>query len=252
VTVRTASAAELVGCRIAIADDPRPPAADPPVLSEAGAMRLSLAEAGATVVRVPAHRDDRPVPAALRLIVHRCAGGQFDAVVLTGATSARSWVSAMQRLGVADAIASRASAGRLLLVAARPEAALPLTEHRLSVEVLEHREAADLSRVVRRHLAHDGASMVTDAGRVEVRSGGVLVDGRFIPLSRGARAVIEALFLARGRVLTRTEIGRVLPGGERSARAVEVAVARLREALEGVELVQTVVKRGYRLAVSDV
>ena len=39
-----------------------------------------------------------------------------------------------------------------------------------------------------------------------------------------------------------------LPSGEaRSEHAVEMAVARLRRAL-GVPLVQTVVKRGYRLA----
>jgi len=52
-------------------------------------------------------------------------------------------------------------------------------------------------------------------------------------------------------VLTRAEIGQLLPGGRRSARAVEVAVARLREALDDFDLVQTVVKRGYRLAVLD-
>ncbi len=43
----------------------------------------------------------------------------------------------------------------------------------------------------------------------------------------------------------------MLPGGERSGHAVEAAVARLREALGGIDLVQTVVKRGYRLAVIE-
>ena len=54
-----------------------------------------------------------------------------------------------------------------------------------------------------------------------------------------------------GRVLSRAELGGVLPGAERNGHAVEVAVARLREALGGNELVHTVVKRGYRLAVTE-
>lgn len=101
------------------------------------------------------------------------------------------------------------------------------------------------------HYDSGTAALVTDAGRLEVRSGGVVVDERFIPLSRGATGVMEALFLAGGRVLSRAELGRGLPGGERSGRAVEVAVARLRESLDGIDLVQTVVKRGYRLAVTE-
>jgi uroporphyrinogen-III synthase len=51
-------------------------------------------------------------------------------------------------------------------------------------------------------------------------------------------------------VLSRAELGSVL-GGDRNPHAVEVAVARLREALGGHELVHTVVKRGYRLAVTE-
>ena len=92
---------------------------------------------------------------------------------------------------------------------------------------------------------------MTDAGRLEVRSGGILIDDRFVPLSHTAARLIEALFVAGGRVLSRAEIGRVLPGSDRNGHAVEVAVARLRESLCGADLVQTVVKRGYRLAVIE-
>ncbi|MCB8044539.1 winged helix-turn-helix domain-containing protein [Microbacterium oxydans] len=43
----------------------------------------------------------------------------------------------------------------------------------------------------------------------------------------------------------------MLPGGHRSDRAVEVAVGRLRDSLGRGDLIQTVVKRGYRLAVAE-
>ncbi|MER5522663.1 winged helix-turn-helix domain-containing protein, partial [Streptomyces sp. NPDC002763] len=41
---------------------------------------------------------------------------------------------------------------------------------------------------------------------------------------------------------------RALPGAGRDEHAVETAMARLRTALGAPKLIQTVVKRGYRLA----
>lgn len=86
---------------------------------------------------------------------------------------------------------------------------------------------------------------------MEVRSGGAVIDERFIPLPRTSASLLDALFLAEGRVLSRAEIARSLPGAPRSGHAVEAAVARLRDALPVSGVVQTVVKRGYRLAVAD-
>ena len=51
-----------------------------------------------------------------------------------------------------------------------------------------------------------------------------------------------------GRVVPRSELLAALPGRGNDEHAVETAVARLRAALGNPKLVQTVVKRGYRLA----
>ncbi len=77
---------------------------------------------------------------------------------------------------------------------------------------------------------------------------GVQVDGVAVHLSGAPLAVLEVLAERPGHVVSRLELMRRLPSGlATSEHAVEVAVARLRRGL-GRPLVQTVVKRGYRLA----
>ena len=206
-----------------------------------------LTEAGAQVSRIASHRAADVTPAVLQRAVQSAGTGGVDAVIFTA--SAAPWIAAAESVGVLDANRRRARTGRLLLVTSDPAEAA-----RLDGAGLPARRVADadaLALGVIGHYQGGFGSLHTDAGRLEVRSGGVVVDEHFIPLSRGGSGVIEALFLAGGRVLSRAEIGRALPGGERSGRAVEVAIARLRESLDGRELVQTVVKRGYRLAVTE-
>jgi uroporphyrinogen-III synthase len=65
---------------------------------------------------------------------------------------------------------------------------------------------------------------------------------------RAGMAILRALARRPGRVVARAELLRSLPGGSSDEHAVETAMARLRTALGEPKLVQTVVKRGYRLA----
>jgi len=77
----------------------------------------------------------------------------------------------------------------------------------------------------------------------------VLVDGVEVKLSPAPYSVLQALLVNPGHVVSRRELLAALPSGTAgSEHAVEMAVARLRAAL-GTRTVQTVVKRGYRLAV---
>ncbi|WP_280633773.1 uroporphyrinogen-III synthase [Nocardioides sp. 503] len=78
----------------------------------------------------------------------------------------------------------------------------------------------------------------------------VLVDGVEVKLSAAPFAVLQALLVNPGHVVSRRELLAALPSGiAGSEHAVEMAVARLRAAV-GTKIVQTVVKRGYRLAVA--
>lgn len=208
---------------------------------------------GADVVSVVVYRwGPPPDPDVVRRSVLQAGSGEADAVLFTSAPGAASWISVADEVGALDDIRRRAAIGRLLLAAVGPVTVAPLLAANLQSTIADRSRLGALARTVIAHFGTGRApSVQLDAGRLEVRSGGVLLNDGFIPLSRTAAALIEALFVANGRVLTRQELGGVLPGGERNAHAVEMAVARLRESLSGIDVVQTVVKRGYRLAVTE-
>lgn len=88
----------------------------------------------------------------------------------------------------------------------------------------------------------------TGAGTVRVHGSAALLDDEQLPLSPSGLVLLRLLVEARGDVVSRAQILRVLPGDSADGHAAEVAVARLREALGHPDLVRTVVKRGYRLA----
>lgn len=212
-----------------------------------------LADAGADVLSVTVYRwGPPPNPEVVRRSAAQAAAGEADAVLFTSAPGAASWLAVAEQEGAIERIRSRASTGRLLIAAVGPVTAVPLQDADLTTTIADRGRLGSLARAV---IAHFGGgrtpSVHTAEGRLEVRSGGALVDGRFVALSRTAVVLLEALSEAGGRVLSRAELGAILPGGERNAHAVEVAVARLREALGDISLIQTVVKRGYRLDVAD-
>ena len=79
---------------------------------------------------------------------------------------------------------------------------------------------------------------------IEVRGRNVCVDGRSVQLGPNAMALFKALTDA-SNVVSRQELGRVLPDAVVD-HAVEVAVSRLRRALDVPGLITTVARRGYR------
>ncbi|MGN7947771.1 uroporphyrinogen-III synthase [Microbacterium sp. 22215] len=212
-----------------------------------------LADAGADVLSITVYRwGPPPNPEVVRRSALQAASGEADAVLFTSAPGAASWLAFAEQAEALERIRRRAESGRLLLASVGPITAAPLHAAELRTTIADRGRLGSLARTVIAHFGGGRApSLPTDAGRVEVRSGGVLVGGEFIPLSRSAAALIEALASAGGRVLSRAELGGVLPGAERNPHAVEVAVARLRDALGSNELIHTVVKRGYRLAVTE-
>jgi DNA-binding response OmpR family regulator len=83
------------------------------------------------------------------------------------------------------------------------------------------------------------------AHTLQVRGHAAVVDGRIVELAPGPIAVLRELARRPGHVVPRTDLIASLPGGG-DGHAVEMAVTRLRAAL-GAPVVETVVKRGYRL-----
>lgn len=94
------------------------------------------------------------------------------------------------------------------------------------------------------------ASTLSLAGHtLELHDHGVRIDGQPIDLGVTAHALLVRLAAEPGRVVSRDDLLVVLPSaGAAGGHAVEVAMSRLRTALGDPLIVQTVVKRGYRLA----
>ncbi|WP_243225626.1 uroporphyrinogen-III synthase [Microbacterium sp. CIAB417] len=208
---------------------------------------------GAEVVSITVYRwGPPPDPKIVSRSVMQAATGEADAVLFTSAPGAAEWIRTAERAGRLDAIRRRAASGRLLLASVGPVTAAPLEQSGLRTTLAVRGRLGSLVRCVVDHYATGAAPREeTAAGTIEVRSGGALVDGRFVPLSRASASVLGALFDAGGRVLSREELGRVLPRGGENAHAVEMAIARLREALGCSDAVKTVIKRGYRLSVKE-
>lgn len=95
-----------------------------------------------------------------------------------------------------------------------------------------------------------GTEIIARGHRLLLHGDRVCVDGIDVRLSPAPFAVLGALAERPGHVVSRRELMGHLPSGlAGSEHAVEVAVARLRSAIVA-PVVQTVVKRGYRLAVT--
>jgi uroporphyrinogen-III synthase len=212
-----------------------------------------FAHAGADVVSLTVYRwGPPPDPAAVSRSVVAAAQGEVDAVLFTSAPGAAEWLAAARVENVLEAIVERGAEGRLLMAAVGPITAGPLREVGLDPLIADRGRLGSLVRAVVAHYGNGGAaSLPTSAGRLELRSTGIVLDGRHIALSRSATDIVAALFDAQGAVVSRPRLQAALPRSGENTHAVEMAVARLREALGVPDLVKTVVKRGYRLNVAD-
>lgn len=216
------------------------------------ALEALLVAHGASVVSVPVVGSGTPQdPLVVRRTVMQAAAGELDAVLFTSASGAEEWLRAAESTRALDAVRRRASTGALLLSAGPAPHAL-LDGANLRTTVAARGRVGAFVREVVEHFGSGRRPIIrTTSGAVEMRSGGAVIDGRFVPLARTSASVLGALFDAGGHVLSREELVRALPRGRERVHAAEMAVARLREALGAPDIVKTVVKRGYRLNVDE-
>jgi uroporphyrinogen-III synthase len=106
-----------------------------------------------------------------------------------------------------------------------------------------------LARLITDELPTRATRIIAGGHQISVRSGSVEVDGQVKAVAPAGMSLLRCLLANPGRVVSRDELLAVLPGGGGDTHAVETAMARLRSALDAPRVVQTVVKRGYRLAV---
>ncbi len=216
---------------------------------------LALAETGADVVPVrtyrlqpPNHRD------VLRRLADQMVRRQVDAVVLTSASCTENLVEQATVDASLDQLLN-AVVENVLVVCLGPLAAQPLVERGVPVIVAPRPYVDDLVATVAQELPRRALYLVLDGRRIQLRGQALVVGDVLVPIQPGPVAVLRALARRPGRVLSAAEIRTHVPGwSDVDDHAIEMAVSRLRRCLDGTELdglglVQTVVKRGYRLAI---
>jgi uroporphyrinogen-III synthase len=214
----------------------------------------ALREAGADVVEIPVYRW---VPAAdlrpLRRLVEQVVSGQVDCITFTSAPAVASTLNVAREDGREKAFLA-ALAGDVLPACVGPVTAAPLERRGVpTVQPARARLGALVRTVVEQLPARQTRTVHAAGHRLELRGHSVLVDGRTVALTMRQTGVLTALIDSGGRVLSRPDLLKVAWRDEAAdEHAVEMTVARLRTALGPASaVVQTVVKRGYRLASAE-
>ncbi|MFJ6634212.1 uroporphyrinogen-III synthase [Streptomyces sp. NPDC091376] len=208
----------------------------------------ALRAGGAEVVVVPVYRwmapeDLGPLDRLLDATVAR----SLDAVTFTSAPAAASLFSRAETRGLLPELLD-ALGHDVLPACVGPVTAVPLQSRGLDTVQPERFRLGPLVQLLCVELPSRARTLPVAGRRVEIRGHAVLVDGDVRPVPPAGMSLLNTLARRPGWVVSRADLLRALPGAGRDEHAVETAMARLRTALGAPNLIQTVVKRGYRLA----
>ncbi|MFB7334689.1 uroporphyrinogen-III synthase [Streptomyces adustus] len=208
----------------------------------------ALRAAGAEVVGVPVYRWMPPEDLApLDRLLDATVSRGLDAVTFTSAPAAASLLSRAEDRGLLPELLA-ALHHDVLVACVGPVTALPLQARGIDTVQPERFRLGPLVQLLCQELPGRARALPIAGHRVEIRGHAVLVDGDLKPVPPAGMSLLRVLSRRPGWVVARSELLRALPGAGRDEHAVETAMARLRTALGVPKLIQTVVKRGYRLA----
>lgn len=200
-----------------------------------------------TVYRVVGAEDPEPMFRLIDLIADR----ELDAVTFTSAPAVAALMGAAGPTGRRDDVVTAFQAD-VVAACVGPVTAAAFELWGVPTIVPERSRLVAMVKQLETELPsrRGGLALTLTGGSVLLLHGDdVLLDGVEVRLSAAPAAVLQALVANPGNVVSRRALLAMLPSGTAgSEHAVEMAVARLRAAL-GTKAVQTVVKRGYRLAV---
>jgi uroporphyrinogen-III synthase len=223
----------------------------------------ALRRAGAEVVEVPVYRWSRADDSTqLRRLVGQAVAGTVDAITFTSAPAVTATLAVAAEDGLEEALVD-ALRSHVVAACVGPVTAEPLEERGVPTVQPERARIGALVRAIVSDLPLRRSRRISVRGHaLELRGHAVVLDGQLRPIAPAPMAILRALARRPGHVVSRAELCGVLPSrviasGSPWARegrpladehAVEMAVARLRRGLGRTGIVETVVKRGYRLA----
>jgi uroporphyrinogen-III synthase len=208
----------------------------------------ALTRAGAWVTEVPVYRWQAPAdPQRMDRLIEMIVEGELDAVSFTSAPAVASLLQRAKAVGCLSELVD-AMRNRVAAVCVGPVTAKPLRNLDIPNTHPERYRLGALARLITDELPSRAAQFSAGGHVVSVRSRGVCVDGQIQAVPPAGMKLLRRLMVDPGRVVSRQELLAQLPGGG-DTHAVDTAIARLRSALAAPTVVQTVVKRGYRLAI---
>jgi uroporphyrinogen-III synthase len=211
----------------------------------------ALRGAGADVIEVPVYRWEPPEDdAPLHRLIDLVADGDLDALTFTSAPAAVNFLRTADEAG-RGAEVRKALRGPVLVAAVGPVTAAPLVREGVSVVQPERFRLGALVREVVEHLPSRATIVQVGRHRLELRGHAAMVDDELMPLPSTSMALLRLLAERPGHVVGRPALAEQLRGVGGEGHAVDAAIGRLRGALGDPSIVQTVVKRGYRLAATD-
>lgn len=212
-------------------------------------MRASMEAAGATVIEVPVYRWDFPHDLApIDRLITDISRRNIDAVIFTSALAVEATLARSDQLGLGTELRDSMRSTRPWACCVGPVTAAALVAADIPVLMPERARLGDLLRMTSveipdrldRHVTSDRISII-------VRRDGYLHEGRFVPLTETPMAILRELAACPGELIPRARLLALLPEASND-NALETAVARLRARLPSRTMIETVVKRGYRLA----
>lgn len=212
-------------------------------------LRLSLEDAGARVIEIPVYRWDFPHDLApLDRMILDIAHRSLDAVVFTSALAVEALLGRAEHLALSEEFRAAMRAAQPWACCVGPVTAAALVSDQIPVLVPDRARLGDLLRMASDEIPRRLDQHISTGGlSITVRRDGYLHDGQFIALSETPMAILRELAARPGDVIPRGRLLALLPAASND-NALETAVARLRARLPSRTLVETVVKRGYRLA----
>ncbi|MGW2345312.1 uroporphyrinogen-III synthase [Streptomyces sp. NPDC001661] len=208
----------------------------------------ALREAGAEVVGVPVYRwlppqDIGPVDRLLDATVAR----GVDALTFTSAPAATALLRRAEERGLEQELLA-ALDHDVLAACVGPVTAVPLQAVGVDTVQPERFRLGPLVQLLCKELPARARTLPVAGHQMQIRGQAVVVDDELRPVPPAGMSLLRTLARRPGWVVSRAELLRALPGAGRDEHAVETAMARLRSSLGTPKLIQTVVKRGYRLA----
>lgn len=211
-----------------------------------------IEDAGANVCTVMPYTWTKPAEDSdLLKMINAVIERQLDMVTFTAAPAVEAFLGVAQQYGKRDDLVD-ALQSDVLTAAVGAVTANPLADAGVEAIIPDRWRLGALIKKVCDHLeSHHIVRAETAHGAMEIRGHQVRFpqsEAAPVRLPPAPLALLRELVMANGAVLSRDELLAVLPHCD-SERALEMLVSRLRKSLQISSVVQTVVKRGYRLAI---